>query len=264
MFHIRWKPRVDVSPPPDALEWWERSLDRSDPAELTVRLTEQLRFAIARAESCERPVFLRALGRDLENELEDLSARIAFSTGESGLELTRRRELLEELVDYYCESMTPWTQVQRAVELSDCVREAVAGLSADMVLVLRVQGEPVVAAARRRLISLCELTIRAAAVGAEDEVEVVVPPCSDDHAELRVQWAPASLSLRESHDKAIFLALAIAYIARLGGTLRRASDGREGLVLRIPLSQRSTDGVSATPSFDSDVVTQATAFCLEG
>lgn len=261
MFQIRWKPPADVGTPPDALEWWERSLQRSSPAEQMVRLTEQLRFAIARAERCDRPVFLRALGRDLETELGNLSARIAFAVGQSGLELTERRQLLEELVDYYCEATASWTQAQRAVELSDCVREAVAGLSAEMALVLRVEGEPVVTAGRRQLISLCELAIRAATAGASDEVEVVLPPCSDNYAELRVQWLPASMSPRESHDRAIFLALAIAYVVKLGGTLRRASGDREGLVLRIPLSQRAQDGKSTTPIFDSDVVAEATAFC---
>jgi hypothetical protein len=132
-----------------------------------------------------------------------------------------------------------------------------------MTLVLRVEGEPVVTAGRRRLISLCELAIRAATVTDDGEVEVVLPPCSDSHAELRVQWTPAPMSPRDGHDKAIFLALAIAYVVKLGGTLRRRpSDGREGLVLRIPLSQHVEDGKPTTSTFDSDVVIQATAFCL--
>ena len=226
-----------------------------------MRLTEQLRFAIARADRSERPVFLRALGRDLEIELGELSARIAFAVGESGVELARRRELLEEMVDYYCEAVMPWTQEARGVELSDCAREAVAGLSSRMALVLRVEGEPVVAAGRRRLISLCELAIRAATAADDDEVEVVLPPCSDGHAELRVQWTRVRMSPHENHEKATFLALAIAFVIKLGGTLRRASGGREGLVLRIPLSQRAQDGKSTTSIFDSDVVAEATAFC---
>lgn len=263
MFQIRWKPRVHVQLPPDAVEWWERSVRDRDNEEPVLRLTDQLRCAIARADRFERPVFLRALGRDLEAELQELYARTAFAVGESGLELTRRRELLEEMVDYYCEAATPWTQEPRIVELSDCAREAVAGLSADMNLVLRVQGEPVVAAGRRRLISLCELAIRAATVGAEDEVEVMLPPCSDRHAELRVQWTQATMSPQESHDRAIFLALAITYVVKLGGTLRRrGSDGREGLILRLPLSQHAEDGKPATSTFDREVVAQATAFCV--
>lgn len=262
MFRIPWRPRVDVRTPPDALEWWEQSIQSGDRREPIVRLTEQLRFAIARADHSERPVFLRALGRDLETELEALSARIAFAVGESGVELTRRRERLEELVDYYCEAAMPWTQEARGVELSDCAREAVAGLSADMTLVLRVEGEPVVAAGRRRLISLCELAIRSATAADDDEVEIVLPQCSADHAELRVQWVRAPMPPRDSHDKAVFLALAIAYVVKLGGSLRRASGAREGLVLRIPLSQRVQGGKSTNPIFDSDVVAEATAFCL--
>jgi hypothetical protein len=227
-----------------------------------MRLTEQLRSAIASADHSERPVFLRALGRELETELRDLSARIAFAVGESGRALTRRHELLEELVDYYCEAAMPWTQDPRAVELSDCAREAVASLSAEMTIVLRVQGEPVVAAGRRRLIGLCELAIRAATASDDDEVEVVLPPRSGSHAELRVEWTRAQLSPRDSHDKAVFLALAIAYVVKLGGTLRRASGRREGLILRIPLSECEEHGELATPIFEPDVVAEATAFCL--
>lgn len=265
MFQIRWKSPIEVSTTvPDALDWWERSFYRSDPAEHITRLTEQVQSAIVRAERWRRPVFLRALGRDLETELYELKSRVALRAGDGGRELTERRELLEELVDYYCEATAPWTQAQRPVELSDCVREAVAGLSADMALVLRVEGEPVVAAARRRLISLCELAIRAAAVGVDEEVEVVLPPCAGDHAELRVQWVPTSLSPRESHDKAIFLALAIAFTVKLGGTLRRAADEREGLVLRIPLSQHSDDALVAPSSSGTHVVERATTFHAEG
>ena len=264
MFQIRWRRGSDVGTVSDALEWWERSLARDEPAEQIVRLTEQLSSAIARADRIERPAFLRALGRDLETELQELSSRVAFGVGESGFELTRRRELLEEWVDYYCEAVLPWTQAARPVELSDCAREAVAGLSADMVLLLRVEGEPTIDGAKRRLISLCELAIRAATAAADDEVEVVVPPCSGDHAELRVRWNRAAMSPRESHDKSRFLALAVAYVIKLGGTLRRTAGSREGLVLRIPLSQRSEDEVAATPIVDSDVVAEATAFCLQG
>ena len=264
MFQIRRKPRSDLAAPPDAMAWWEQSFGRHDPAEQIMRLTQQLRSAIARADRCERPVFLRALGRDLETELQELSARIAFGVGESGFELGQRRELLEELVDYYCDAVMPWTQAPRPVEFSDCAREAVAGLSADTVLLLRVEGEPVVTASRRCLKSLCELAIRAATADVEDEVEVVLPPCSAEHAGLRVQWTRAALSPRESHDKARFLALAVAYVIKLGGTMRRTSGVHEGLVLRIPLRQRPEDELSAVPSLDSDVAAQAAAFCLQG
>lgn len=246
------------------MAWWEQSVGRHDATERIMRLKQQLRSAIACADRCERPVFMRALGRDLETELEELSARIAFGAGESGFELTQRRKLLEEWVDYYCDAVVPWTRAPRPVELSDCAREAVAGLSADMDLLLRVEGEPVIAAGRRRVISLCEVAIRAATADADGEVEVVLPPCSADHAELRVQWTRAPMSPPESHDKARFLALAVAYVIKLAGTLRRTTGKREGLVVRIPLSQRFEDGVLATPIFDSDVVAQATAFCLQG
>jgi hypothetical protein len=223
------------------MEWWEQSLQGPDPAEQIMRLLQQLSSTVALADSCQRPLFLRALGRDLEMELQDLANRTDFGVGKSGLELTQRRKVLEEMVDYYYEAVVPWMKAARAVELSDCVREAVAGLSADMVLILRVEGEPAVVADRCRLISLCELAIRAATAHTDDDVEVVLPPCSADHAELLVLWTRSTMSPRESRDKARFLALAVAYAIKLGGALRRTTRAREGLVLQIPLSQSSDD-----------------------
>ena len=264
MFQGRPKTQGDVSGAPDAIEWWERSIGRDDLVEQCARLTQQLRSALALANRSEKPIFLRVLGQDLDTELEKLAARVAFPVDESSSELGQRRELLEDLIDYYCDAVMPWTQAPRPVELSDCAREAVAALSADMVLLLRVGGEPVVNAGRRRLIALFELAIRAATADAEDEVEVVLPPCSAEHAELRVQWTRAAMSPRDSHDKGRFLALAVAYVIKLGGTLQRTTGSHEALVLRIPLSQRAEDGLSLPPILDFDVVAQATAFCLEG
>jgi hypothetical protein len=264
VFQIRWKPARETTNPPDAMEWWARSLGSRDPLEQIMQLSHQLRSAIARADHSERPVFLRALGRDLESELQELADRIAFGTGVSGFELTQRRELLEEMVDYYCNAVMPWTKATHAIELSDCAREAVAGLSADMQLVLRVQGEPLVTAVRRRLIALCEVAIRAAASHVDDEVGVVLPPCTGEHAELRVTWAGSRLAATASRDKARFLGLAMVYVAKLGGTLRQSSGVEEALVLRIPVSRYSEDELPATSVFDSGAVSPASSIGLEG
>ncbi len=264
MFQIRRKAQNEVSGAPDAIEWWERSIGYDDLVEQCARLTQQLRSAIELANRSEKPVFLRVLGQDLDTELQKLAVRVGFAVDEPSSELRQRRELLEELVDYYCDAVMPWTQAPRPVELSDCAREAVAALSSDMILLLRVEGEPVVTAGRRRLIALFELAIRATTADVEDEVEVVLPPCSAEHAELRVQWARAAMSPRESHDKARFLALAVAYVIKLGGTLQRTTGSQEALVLRIPLSPRAEDRLSLPPIVDFDVVAQVTAFCVEG
>lgn len=265
MFQIRWKPAVETRRLPDALQWWEQSVPGYDPSEQIVQLTQQLRTAIARAGRSERPLFLRALGRELDTGLQELAGRIASGIGDSGSELTQRRQLLEEMVDYYCDAVMPWTRATCAVELSDCVREAVAGLSADMRLVLRVEGEPLITAGRRHLIALCELAIRAATAHPDDDVEVVLSASSDDHyATLRVQWPSSPLPRLDGHDKARFLALTLTYLIKLGGTLQCSSGAEESVLFRIPMRQRVGDELFASPTFHSDVVDQTMAFCLEG
>ncbi|MDH3726003.1 MAG: hypothetical protein OER77_00595 [Myxococcales bacterium] len=263
MFQLRWKPGIDNREPPSAMEWWERSFRVDDATEQITRLREQLGTAIARAANSPKPVFLRALGRDFDAELQRLAERTAFTVGESTSELRERCQLLEEIVDYYCDAVMPSTKALDAIELSDCAREAVAGLSADMLLVLRIQSEPTVVARRRQVISLLELAIRAAAAVPEDEVEVVLLPCSERYAEVRVVWPKSPTVLRDGHDKARFMALAVAYAIKVGGRLHRGTGARETLAIRIPRTGRPKHDATSLPSLDPDILAQATAFCVE-
>ena len=235
MFQIRRRQRVDHGSSPDAMEWWKRSFQRYDPTEQIAQLRRRLRSAIARVEGGERPV-LRALGRDFDAELKQLAGQTAIRPGESASTLRRRCELLGEMVDYYCDAVTPCSRASDAVELLDCAREAVAGLSADMLLVLRVEGEPIVVAGRRQLISLFEVAIRSAATRPEYEVEIRLLPCQQSHAEVHLTWPKALVVPRDGHDKARFLILATAYSLKLRGTLTRSTGPTEKLVIRIPLT----------------------------
>ena len=101
---------------------------------------------MADAENSKRPMFLRALGQDLDSELQQLAQRVALTASEATSEFAQRRDLLEEMVGYYCDAVVPSGQVFDAIDLSDCAREAVARLSGDMILVLRIQSEPHVVA----------------------------------------------------------------------------------------------------------------------
>jgi hypothetical protein len=239
MFSIRWRPLAEPRPPPDPLEWWERSVRDRDLGEQVARLRRSLELSLACAADAHRPAFLDALGRDLRNELDQLVAGAESGTAEAIEQLAVRSEIIEELVDYYVDSVIPWTRSPAPVELSDCVREAVAGLSADVSLVMRIEAEPTIWAFRRRLISLCELTIRAAATRPEDEVQVTLAIAPPDTAVVEVAWHKAPMPAPELRDSARCLALAVAYVSRLGGTLRRANDARESIVLRIPLDRRT-------------------------
>ncbi len=239
MFSIRWRPRAEPRPAPDPLEWWERSVRDRDLGEQVARLQRSLEFSLACAAKAHRPAFLDALGRDLRTELDQLVAGAGSGAAESIDELAVRCEVIEDLVDYYADIVMPWTKSPAPVELSDCVREAVAGLSADMSVVMRIEAEPTIKAFRRRLISLCELAIKAATTSPEDEIQVTLAAAPPDTAVVEVAWQKAPMSPPELRDNARCLALAVAYVSRLGGTLRRTNDQRESIVLRIPLDRRT-------------------------
>ena len=240
MFEIRWRLRPQTKRAPTALEWWERSFLRNDPAEQVAVLRRQLWSEIVRAKQSERPEFLAALGRDVDNELQALAARVAFGVGESTSSLHERCRLLQEMVAYYGDVVRPWTRAPTVrVELSDCLREAVAGLSAEVPLVLRVEGEPIFVLRRRRLIALFELGIRAASPEPDGEVEVVLDAQSSRPAVVEIVWGGPCHPSAERNDNARFLALAVAYVMRLGGSLRRVHGPRERLMLEIPRATRS-------------------------
>lgn len=262
MFQLRKRPMNKR--PLGAMEWWSRSVGSQGRIDEIGVLIARLRTGIGRTAACECPVFLRVLGRDLEQDLNALSVALRTGLGDSMGEPVERYAYLEDLVDYYCDAVMPWSKATRAIELSDAVREAVAGLSGDLTLVLRVEGEPSIVASRRALISLCEVTIRAAAASVDEDVEVVLPPCTATDAELRVMWTPTDVSAATTREKSRFLALALAYALRLQARVRRIKGMQDGLVVRIPLSQGDNEDMSGNGCFDSDVVADATAFCLEG
>ena len=264
MFPLRKRPTIEPKRPPGAMEWWTRSIGSQDRTDEIGVLMARLRTGIERAAACECPVFLRLLGRDLERELEALSITRRTGLGDSTTEPMNRYAHLEDLVDYYCDAVTPWSKATRAIELSDAVREAVAGLSGDLTLVLRVEGEPSIVASRRALIALCEVTIRAATPSVDQDVEVVLPRCANTDAELRVMWTPAEVSDVNTREGSRFLALALAYALKLKATVRRIRGAQDGLVVRIPVNQAGGKDMSVNLCFDSEVVADATAFCLEG
>lgn len=237
MFSIRWRPRSEPRPSPDPLEWWERSVRDRELGAQIVRLQRALEFSMACAEHGDRPAFLRALGRDLEIELEQLVTRAKSGATGSVDELAIRSEILEELVDYYGDLVMPWTKSPTATELSDCVREAVAGLSREVSLVMRIEAEPVVILPRRRVTALCELAIRAATARPEDEVQVTLA-ARPDVAVIDVVWRKAEIPPQTLRDSARCLALAVAYAGRLGGTLRHLHDQVDTVRISLPSNRR--------------------------
>jgi len=262
VFQNRWRPPRNNGEPPSAMQWWQRSFGAHDATEQLARLRQQLGAAIADAERSERPVFLRALGQDLDGELEQLAQRAVLTANEATSEFAQRRDLLDEMVGYYCDAVVPSGRTFDAIDLSDCAREAVARLSGDMILVLRIQSEPHVVAGRRPVISLFEVAIRAASARPDDEVEVILAACSDRHAELRVSWPSTKPSADDPRqhggDKERFFALAVACALKVGGTLQRQTGVSDTLVVRIPMPD-------ASPAFalERDVIEQATAYFAE-
>jgi hypothetical protein len=214
------------------------------------------------AENSKRPMFLRALGQDLDRELEQLAQRAAFAASEATSEFVQRCDLLDEMVGYYCDAVVPSGRVFDAIDLSDCAREAVARLSGDMILLLRIQAEPHVVAGRRPVISLFEVAIRAASARPDDEVEVILAACSDRHAEFRVSWPRTTTrkdgSTHHGRDDERFFALAVACALKVGATLSRHTGVCDTLVVRIPMPD-----ASPALALEPDVVEHATAFCAE-
>lgn len=268
MFQIRRTLQTTPSEPPSAIEWWERSYRTDALAEQITRLRRQLALAIEDAGRSSRPVFLRSLGRDIEAELEQLDGRVAFGAGEQASGLRERCRTLEEMVGYYCDVVVPSKRAFDVIELSDCAREAVAGLSGDMHLVLRIEGEPCVIASRRLATALFEVAILAASAGPTDEIEVILPSCSGVFAEFRVVSpkviAPKGAALGFDRDKSRFLALAVAYALQIGATLSRSTVAEEVLIVRFPIGSRAKHNSSGIPSLDANVIAEATAFCGGG
>ncbi len=262
MFQNRWRPPRANGEAPSAMQWWERSFGARDATEQLARLRQELGAAIADVEHSKRPVFLRALGKDLDRELGQLAQRAAFVAREATSQFAQRCDLLEEMVEYYCDAVVPSGRVFDAIDLSDCAREAVARLSGDMILVLRIQSEPHVLARRRPVISLFEVAIRAASARPEDEVEVILAACSDRHAEFRVSWPRTATSeegpRRHGRDDERFFALAVACALKVGATLSRHTGVCDNLVVRIPMPD-----ASPALALEPDVVEQATAFFAE-
>jgi len=268
MFQIRRTLQTTPSQAPSAIEWWERSHGTDALAEQITRLRRQLALAIADAGRSSRPVFLRALGRDIEAELQQLDGRVAFGVGEQASGLRERCRTLEEMVGYYCDVVVPSKRAFDVIELSDCAREAVAGLSGDMHLVLRIEGEPCVIASRRLATALFEVAILAASAGPTDEIEVILLSCSEVFAEFRVASpkviASTGAALGFDRDKSRFLALAVAYALQIGATLSRSTLAEEVLIVRFPIGTRARYEGSTVPSLDPGVIAEATAFCAEG
>lgn len=262
MFQLPTALRVTSRQPPHAFEWWERSLRHEDPVEQIRRLRRQLGFAIA--DAGKRPLFLRALGRDIDVQLQQLAGRATFGAGELASELRERCQLLEKTVDHFCDVVAPSDRAFDSIELSDCAREAVAELSGEMRLRLLIQGERRVTASRWLVTSLFEVAIRSASARTEEEVEVILPPCSGTWAEFRIAWPKSSTTedsrTQDDHDKARFFALAAAYALKLDGTLSRDAQDQEMLSVRIPIADRSEHHASPAPFLEPDVVRQAAAF----
>jgi hypothetical protein len=249
--------------PPHALESWEQSLRRDDPVEDIRRLRRQLGLAIA--DAGERPLFLHALGRETDVQLQQLAGRATFGVGELASELRERCQLLGNTVDHFCDVVAPSGRTRDSIELSDCAREAVAELSGEMRLRLVIQGERRVTASRWLVTSLFEVAIRSASARAEDEVEVILPPCSGTWAEFRIAWPKSSTTensrTQDDKDKARFFALAVAYAQKLDGTLsRHCTQDQEILSVRIPITDPSEHRASPAPFLEPDVAGQAVAF----
>ena len=263
MFQLPRALRVTSRRPPHALEWWEQSLRRDDPIEETRRLRRQLGFAIADAR--ERPSFLRTLGRETDVQLQQLAGRATFGVGELASELRQRCQLLEKTVDHFCDVVAPSGRTRDSIEFSNCAREAVAELSGEMCLRLVIQGERRVTARRWLVTSLFEVAIRSVSARTEDEVEVILPPCSGTWAEFRIAWPKSSTTedsrTQDDRDKARFFALAVAYARKLDGTLsRRHTQDQEMLSFRMPIADRSEHHAWSAPFVEPDVVGQAAAF----
>jgi len=213
-------------------------------------------------------VFLRALGRDIDAELQQLAGRVVFGFGEEASALVERRRILEEIIGYYSDVVVPSRRAFEFIELSDCAREAVAELSGDLRVVLRIIGEPYVLASHRLVTSLFEVAILAASARPTDEIEVILPPCSEAVAEFRVAWPKATTAkgtpLQHNHDKSRFLALAIAYALQIGGTLSRSTAAEEVLIVRIPIATHAEHNTPQNLPFDREVFDEATAFCMAG
>ncbi len=263
MFQLPRVLRVTSRQPPPALEWWEQSLRRDDPVGHIRRLQRQLESAIA--DAGERPLFLRALGGDIDTELQRLGGRATFGVGELASELRERCQLLEKTVDHFCDVVAPSGRTRDSIEFSDCAREAVAKLSGKMRLRLVIQGERRVTARRWLVTSLFEVAIRSASARTEEEVEVILPPCSGTWAEFRIAW-PKSPTTEDSRtqgdrDKARFFALAVAYARKLDGTLsRRHTQDQEILSVGIPTTEPSEHRASPAPLLETVLVGQAVAF----
>jgi hypothetical protein len=249
--------------PPHAFEWWQRSLEPEDPVEQIRRLRRQLGFAIA--DAGDRRRFLRALGGAIDTELQRLGGRATFGVGELASELRERCQLLENTVGHFCDIVAPSGRAFDSIEFSDCAREAVGELSGEMRLRLLIQGERCVTARRWLVTSLFEVTIRSASATTEDEVEVILPPCSGTWAEFRIAW-PKSSTIEDSrtqddYDRARFSALAVAYARKLDGTLsRRHTQDQEILSVRIPITEPSEHRASPAPFLETVVAGQAVAF----
>jgi len=173
--------------------------------------------------------------------------------------------LLGKTVDHFCDVVAPSGTTPDSIELSDCARAAVAELSGEMRLRLVIQGERCVTARRWLVTSLFEVAIRSASARTEDEVEVILPPCSGTMAEFRIAWPKSSTTAdsrtQDDYDKARFFALAAAYARKLDGTLsRRHTQDQEILSVRIPIAARSEHHASPAPFLEPDVVGQAAAF----
>ena len=263
MFQLPRMLRTASRQPPDAIEWWRRSLQPENPVERIRRLRRQLVFAMA--DAVERSPFLRALGGDIDTELQRLGGRSTFGVGELASELRDRGHLLEKTVDHFCDIVAPSGRAFDSIELSDCAREAVAELSGEMRLRLLIQGERRLTAKRRLVISLFEVAIRSASARTEEEIEVILPSCSDTWAEFRIVWPKSSTTeygrTKEHYDKARFFALAVAYALKLGGNLsRRHTEDKEILSVRIPIEDRTEHHTSPPPSLEPDVVGQVAAY----
>jgi len=249
--------------PPHASDWWKPSLEPEDSVERIRRLRHQLGFAIA--DAGERPLFLRALGGDIDTELQRLGGRATFEVGELASEFRARCQFLEKVVDHFCEVVVPAGSTRDSIELSDCAREAVAQLSGEMRLRLLIQGEHRVTATRWLVTSLFELAIRSASAKTEDEVEVILPPCSGRWAEFQIAWPTSSTTevhrTQDDYDRARFSALALAYARKLDGTLsRHYAHGQEILSVRIPVVEPSEHRASPASFLETVVAGQAVAF----
>ncbi|MGB5703031.1 MAG: hypothetical protein WBM48_09460 [Polyangiales bacterium] len=134
-----------------------------------------------------------------------------------------------------------------------------------MRLRLVIQGERRVTASRWLASALFEVAIRSASARTEDEVEVILPPCSGTWAEFRIAWPKSSTvegrRTQADHDKARFFALALAYALKLNGTLSRYdTQGQEILSVRIPIADRSAHHASPPPLLEAVVVGEAAMF----